>query len=190
MSENLLQPEDVERFLKRERDEYEPRGECWNTVDDVLDCFRLHMVTGTPLTSPRPHEGPEPFGAGLEPLTEAEELRAEVERLNRLAKVQSDMISEITAACMATEKERDQFRKQAELLGAHLQGGSQTFIDALADASRLRAELDSIRARGLARSDQLLAALDRCSYDDRVRRRAYEQSAQELRSLIDGAVGE
>ncbi|MCC5574548.1 hypothetical protein IMZ11_02695 [Microtetraspora sp. AC03309] len=79
--ERRLTPEDVERFLKRERDEYEPRGECWNTVDDVLDCFRLHMVTGTPLTEPRPVEGPEPYGVGDQPMTEAEELRAEVERL-------------------------------------------------------------------------------------------------------------
>ena len=73
--------EDVERFLKRERDEYEPRGECWNTVDDVLDCFRLHMVTGTLLTDPRPEEGPGDPSVGPPPLTEAEELRAEVGRL-------------------------------------------------------------------------------------------------------------
>lgn len=51
-----LTANDVERFLKRERDEYEPQGECWNTVDDVLDCFRLHMATGTPLAEPRPEE--------------------------------------------------------------------------------------------------------------------------------------
>lgn len=79
--ERRIPVEHVERFLKRERDEYEPRGECWNTVDDVLDVFRLHMVTGTPLTEPRPVEGPEAYGVGDEPLTEAEELRAEVERL-------------------------------------------------------------------------------------------------------------
>ena len=72
---------DVERFLKRERDEYEPRGECWNTVDDVLDCFRLHMVTGTPLTEPRPEEGPSDPSVGRPGLTEAEELRIEVDRL-------------------------------------------------------------------------------------------------------------
>lgn len=79
--ERRLPLEDVERFLKRERDEYEPRGECWNTVDDVLDCFRLHMVTGTPLTEPRPEEGPSDPSVGSPPLTEAEELRAEVDRL-------------------------------------------------------------------------------------------------------------
>lgn len=72
---------DVDHFLRRERDEYEPRGECWNTVNDVLDALRLHVITGTPLTAPRPEGGPEAFGVGKEPLTEAEELRAEVARL-------------------------------------------------------------------------------------------------------------
>lgn len=79
--ERRLNLEDVERFLKRERDEYEPRGECWNTVDGVLDCFRLHMVTGTPLTDPRPEEGPGDPSVGSPPLAEAEELRVEVDRL-------------------------------------------------------------------------------------------------------------
>jgi hypothetical protein len=89
--ERRIPIEDVERFLKRERDEYEPRGECWSTVDDVLDVFRLHMVTGTPLTEPRPHEGPEALGNSREPLTEAEELRAEVERLSfELSRVQEE----------------------------------------------------------------------------------------------------
>lgn len=117
-------------------------------------------------------------------------LIAEVERRDRLAQVQGEMISAITAACRAAETERDQYRKQVELLGKHLQGGAQGLIDALVEADRLRAELDSIRARALARNDQLLAARDRCSYDDRARRRAYEQAAAELRSLVDGVVGE
>ena len=73
-------------------------------------------------------------------------LFAEVERLNRVARVQSDMISEITAACMATETERDQFRKQAELLGSHLQGGAQALIDALTEADRLRDLISKVRA--------------------------------------------
>lgn len=79
--EERLSIGDVDHFLRRERDEYEPRGECWNTVNDVLDAFRLHVITGTPLTEPRPHEGPEALGVEPEPLTEAEELRAEVDRL-------------------------------------------------------------------------------------------------------------
>lgn len=80
----------VERFLKRERDTYEARGQHWNVVDDVLDAFRLHLVTGTPLTSPRPTEGPEAAFVGEEPLTEAEELRAEVELLRGLVKDLAD----------------------------------------------------------------------------------------------------
>lgn len=76
-----LDASDVDRFLKRERDEYEPRGECWNTVDDVLDAFRLHMVTGTPLTEPKPAEGPTAPWIGKWPMTEAEELRAANARL-------------------------------------------------------------------------------------------------------------
>uniref|UniRef100_UPI003F49385E hypothetical protein n=1 Tax=Streptosporangium sp. CA-235898 TaxID=3240073 RepID=UPI003F49385E len=73
--------EDVERFLKRERDTYEARGQHWRVGDDILDAFRLHMVTGTPLTSPRPEGGPEALGVGPEPKTEAEELREEGEKL-------------------------------------------------------------------------------------------------------------
>lgn len=76
-----LPVEHVERFLKRERDEDVARSLGWHVKDEVLDTFRLHVVTGTPLTEPRPHEGPQVFGEGKEPLTEAEELRAEVERL-------------------------------------------------------------------------------------------------------------
>jgi hypothetical protein len=99
--DSRLRFEDVERFLKRERDEYEPGGECWNTVDDVLDCFRLHMVTGTPLTDPRPEEGPRDPSVGSPPLTEAEELRAEVDRL----------------------------KAQVQLMGAYLQRESLDAID-------------------------------------------------------------
>lgn len=76
-----LPAEHVERFLKRERDTYEARGQHWSVGDDILDAFRLHMVTGTPLTEPRPEGGPEALGVGPEPLTDAEELRREVERL-------------------------------------------------------------------------------------------------------------
>ncbi|WP_031166034.1 hypothetical protein [Streptosporangium roseum] len=96
-SEPRLSIEDVERFLKRERDEYEPRGECWNTVDDVLDALRLHMVTGTPLTEPRPCDGPEAPGVGPEPLTEAEELRAEVERLRAELEHRDQAVAEALA---------------------------------------------------------------------------------------------
>lgn len=73
--------EDVERFLKRERDQHGKESYWWRAVDEVLDAFRLHMVTGTPLTDPRPTDGPEAPGVGKKPLTEAEELRAEVGRL-------------------------------------------------------------------------------------------------------------
>ena len=57
-----LPAEHIELFLKRERDRHEKTDVSWHAVDDVLDALRLHLVTGTPLT-------------------EAEELRAEVERL-------------------------------------------------------------------------------------------------------------
>ncbi|WP_433364275.1 hypothetical protein [Streptosporangium sp. CA-115845] len=119
---------DVERFLKRERDEYEPRGECWNTVDDVLDAFRLHMVTGTPLTSPRPAEGPEAPFVGEEPKTEAEELREKVEQLraernNAVATVAEQWKRSVTrerehnadrAAMERFRAERDQLRAVLE----------------------------------------------------------------------------
>lgn len=79
--ERSLPIEHVERFLKRERDEYSKQTRTWRTLDRLLDAFRLHMVTGTPLTEPRPTDGPEAPGVGPEPLTEAEELRAELAEL-------------------------------------------------------------------------------------------------------------
>jgi DNA repair exonuclease SbcCD ATPase subunit len=82
--------EHVERLLKRERDNYEARTGPWYDVDDVLDTFRLHVATGTPLTQPRPQEGAEAIGVGSEPLTEAEELRAEVEKLRAALKAMTD----------------------------------------------------------------------------------------------------
>ncbi|MEO3869403.1 hypothetical protein ABGB18_11275 [Nonomuraea sp. B12E4] len=72
---------DVERFLKRERDEHAKGSLAWRDLDDVLDAFRLHMEAGTPLTEPRPEEGPTEPSMGTPPLTEAEELRAVVDRL-------------------------------------------------------------------------------------------------------------
>ncbi|MFC3986495.1 hypothetical protein [Streptosporangium jomthongense] len=86
-----LAPADVEAFLKRERDENEKHSEWWDAINEVLDAFRLHMVTGTPLTSPHPQEGPEALFVGEEPKTEAEELRAERdEALAKLAAVEQD----------------------------------------------------------------------------------------------------
>ncbi|MGW4663235.1 hypothetical protein [Streptosporangium sandarakinum] len=79
--EQRLPAEHVERFLKRERDEHGKQSYWWKALDEALDAFRLHLVTGTPLTEPRPIGGPEAPGVGPEPLTEAEELRAEVERV-------------------------------------------------------------------------------------------------------------
>lgn len=73
--------EDVERFLKWERDEHAKGSLAWRDLDDVLEAFRLHMVTGTPLTSPRPEEDPTDPSVGSPPLTEAEELRIDVDRL-------------------------------------------------------------------------------------------------------------
>lgn len=81
-SEPLLSAKSVEAFLKRERDEHGKESYWWRSLDEALDAFRLHMVTGTPLTEPRPHGGPEAFGVGKEPLTEAEELRAELRVAN------------------------------------------------------------------------------------------------------------
>ncbi len=46
--------EDVESFLKRERDSYPEHTRQWSAMDELLDTFRLHMVTGTPLTEPKP----------------------------------------------------------------------------------------------------------------------------------------
>jgi hypothetical protein len=93
-AEARLRIEDVERFLKRERDTYEPRGQHWTVVDDILDCFRLHMVTSTPLDQPRPQEGPEALGTSepsdcSDPIECGHEAalgqaRAEVERLTAI----------------------------------------------------------------------------------------------------------
>ena len=79
--EPCLPIEHVERFLKRERDQHGKTSYWWRSLDEALDALRLHVSTGTPLTSPRPQEGPEALGVGEEPRTEAEELREEVERL-------------------------------------------------------------------------------------------------------------
>jgi hypothetical protein len=40
----------VEAWLKAQRDEYYPdHGEQWSAIDDLLDEYRLHADTGTPL---------------------------------------------------------------------------------------------------------------------------------------------
>ncbi|MEV4383786.1 hypothetical protein, partial [Streptosporangium sp. NPDC049644] len=112
---------DVERFLKRERDEHGKESYWWRSLDEALDAFRLHMVTGTPLTEPRPHGGPEPLGAGPEPLTEAEELRAEVERLTaELAESRRGEHCALTDYALAraradkAETERDKLRVELD----------------------------------------------------------------------------
>lgn len=38
----------VEAWLKRKRDEY--TWESWHIIDDLLDDYRLHADTGTPLS--------------------------------------------------------------------------------------------------------------------------------------------
>lgn len=49
---------DVEAFIKRERDANAKASACWDTLDDLLEAYRLHADTGTPLTEPTPCEGP------------------------------------------------------------------------------------------------------------------------------------
>lgn len=105
--------EDVERFLKRERDEHGKESYWWRSLDEALDAFRLHMVTGTPLTEPRPEGGPEALGVGPEPLTEAEELRAEVERLT--AALVESRRGEHYALARADKAETERDKLRAEL---------------------------------------------------------------------------
>ncbi|MFI7628445.1 hypothetical protein [Microbispora rosea] len=116
--ERRLPIEHVERFLKRERDRHEKTDVSWAALDDALDAFRLHMVTGTPLTEPRPAEGVVAYGEGTEPLTEAEDLRAELERVraelhdlrgqNAMTESNFDNFAEGAIA------EQDQLRERAE----------------------------------------------------------------------------
>lgn len=134
--ERRIPVEHVERFLKRERDEYEPRGECWNTVDDVLDVFRLHMVTGTPLTEPRPVEGPEAYGVGDEPLTEAEELRAEVERLRAEVERLQNKLDAPCGSCHPCTNYADETWRAAGRKPPHVTEGDE-----------LRTEVEQLRAR-------------------------------------------
>ncbi|TMR03009.1 hypothetical protein ETD86_54060 [Nonomuraea turkmeniaca] len=143
--------EHVERFLLRERDEHEARSQRWNNVDVVLNAFRLHMHTGTPLTQPRPSDGPEDLSVGRPSLTEAEELRAELDRLKE--KHEREMLKLID--------ERDRMRSlldlfaytvaPAEVIGEHT-SGSDPWANALhlitpaAEVKHLRAALNE---RGL-----------------------------------------
>ncbi|MFC1418547.1 hypothetical protein [Streptacidiphilus cavernicola] len=39
----------VDGWLKSERDEYVPDGPTWVALDNLLDAYRLHADTGTPL---------------------------------------------------------------------------------------------------------------------------------------------
>lgn len=41
---------DVEAWIKRHRDQYSHGDEHWTTLDDLLDAYRNHVYTGTPLT--------------------------------------------------------------------------------------------------------------------------------------------
>lgn len=41
----------VEAWIKGWRDEYEPNGELYNVLDDLLEDYRLHADTGEHLRS-------------------------------------------------------------------------------------------------------------------------------------------
>lgn len=48
----------VERYIKRWRDKLPDHSARWYAVDDLLDDYRLHADTGTPLKYdvPEPHD--------------------------------------------------------------------------------------------------------------------------------------
>lgn len=52
---------DVEAFIKQARDGWdkgdELQGVIWRALDRLLDDYRLHAATGTPLSEPTPVEG-------------------------------------------------------------------------------------------------------------------------------------
>jgi hypothetical protein len=48
--------DDIAAWLKRHRDEYGKNSLEWRVVDLLLDTYRLHADTGTPLSGV-PHEG-------------------------------------------------------------------------------------------------------------------------------------
>jgi hypothetical protein len=45
-------PDETEVWLKRRRDACPAFGKAWHALDDALDDYRDHMVTGTPLDYP------------------------------------------------------------------------------------------------------------------------------------------
>jgi hypothetical protein len=127
--------QDVERFLKRERDEYVKGTLVWNALDGVLDCFRLHMVTGTPLTEPRPEEGATDPSVGRPPLTEAEELRIEVDRITSERDKAVETVKHTAAAMVAVGTVLENAVRTAAELGAG--AGMDTIIGYLSDAGML-----------------------------------------------------
>jgi hypothetical protein len=41
--------DEIERWIKTQRDTYNQGSQAWVALDDALDCYRLHADTGTPL---------------------------------------------------------------------------------------------------------------------------------------------
>ncbi len=42
--------DDIEAWITRKRDEHSRTGLAWMAVDDLLESYRLHADTGTPLS--------------------------------------------------------------------------------------------------------------------------------------------
>lgn len=46
---NPRRDDKVAAWLKEERDSWPKFAISWNTINELLDCYRLHADTGTPL---------------------------------------------------------------------------------------------------------------------------------------------
>ena len=54
-----VRSDDVAAWLKRQRDGYPRLGLAWICLDDLLDLYRLHCDTGTPLSGEVSEHGQE-----------------------------------------------------------------------------------------------------------------------------------
>ncbi|MFE2073687.1 hypothetical protein [Streptomyces misionensis] len=186
-----------EAWLKVQRDNYRPRSSAWNELDYLLDLYRLHADTGTPLGE-HVCEGKAVGGCECPEPAAATQQQPDTARRQRMTSQPTNLNSRLTMALVDLTTRWDQMADYGETiigafegptaatLNAEVEERSHTYRKAATDVrevlrtGRIPHDLTTVSALAQpAERDAVIARKDReYATCERLLREAYEEIAR------------